>query len=92
MAPLEPGFVAVIRRAKLPVYPIGIAGAHEALPPGTWLIKPRRICVVFGDPLTAEDVERFSQRGREKEMIALVREQILRCQREAEAWRCESRV
>lgn len=88
IGPLKPGFVALIRRVKLPVYPIGIAGAHDAFPRDTWLMRPRRICVVFGDPLTPEDVERFSQRGREKEMVALVREQILRCQQEAEAWRC----
>lgn len=87
VGPLKPGFIALIRRAKRPIYPVGIAGAHQALPRNRWWLRPARICVVFGDPLDAEEVEQLSQHGEEAALLARVRERIVQCQRDAEAWR-----
>ena len=82
----KPGFVAMIRRTRLPVYPVGIAGANEAFPRDGWQIRPRQIRVVFGDPFTPEELEPLSRRGCEEELLAVVRERVVRCQREAQAW------
>lgn len=87
VGPLKPGFVALVRRGKVPVYPVGIAGAVEALPRDGWWIRPVRVRIVFGDPLPAEEIERHLRRGEEEHLIALARERITRCQQEAEAWR-----
>jgi 1-acyl-sn-glycerol-3-phosphate acyltransferase len=81
------GFVAIVRRCTLPVYPVGIAGANEALPRGSWFVKPTRVRVVFGDPLTPEEIEQNCRRGREEQMVRLARQRIVACQRLAEEWR-----
>jgi 1-acyl-sn-glycerol-3-phosphate acyltransferase len=88
----RPGFAAIVRRAKLPIYPVAIAGAHEAMPRGIWWLKRRTVTVVFGDALPADEVERYCQRGQEERLIALARDRILALHAEAEAWRrrCES--
>ena len=87
VGPFKPGFLALIRRGKVPVYPVGVAGAHEAMPRGRLILRPRRVAVVFGDPLSADEIERYSARGQEDALVALARERVLACQREAEAWR-----
>jgi 1-acyl-sn-glycerol-3-phosphate acyltransferase len=88
---LKPGFAALVRRTKVPVYPIGIAGADRALGRGKCFLRPARVCVVFGQPFTTEEIEELSQRGREAELIAAVRERIVACQDEATAWLCRRR-
>jgi 1-acyl-sn-glycerol-3-phosphate acyltransferase len=57
--PLKPGVVALLRRAKTPILPVGIAGAyelwpiHRPMPKLAPLIVPRncRITVVVGKPI-----------------------------------------
>ncbi|WP_373651457.1 lysophospholipid acyltransferase family protein [Schlesneria sp. DSM 10557] len=83
----KPGFAAVIRRAKRPIYPVGIAGAYQALPIKSWFIKPTRVRVVFGKPITVEELEPFTQRGQDAALVALVRERITACCEAAEGWR-----
>ena len=43
------GFFAV--KAKVPVLPVYLQGAYEALPPGTKMIRPQKISIHFGKPL-----------------------------------------
>ena len=87
VGPFKPGFIALLRRGKVPVYPVGVAGAHEAMPRDRLLLRPRRVTIVFGDPLTPEEIERYSGRGQEDALVALARERVIACQREAEQWR-----
>lgn len=86
LGPLKPGFAALLRRAALPVYPVGIAGANKALGRHHLFVRPHRICVVYGEPLSAETLSQLSVRGREDELIEYVRTHIAACQEEAEAW------
>jgi len=83
----KPGFIALVRRAEVPLIPIGVAGANEAYPRNAWLLRPRRVCVVFGTPITVDEVKELSARGREEEFAELVRQRVIACQREAEQWR-----
>jgi 1-acyl-sn-glycerol-3-phosphate acyltransferase len=82
----KPGFAALLRRAHIPIYPVGIAGAHRALGKGSLFLKPHRVCVVFGEPFSRETIEPLCQRGRELELVEIVRTRIAECQREAENW------
>jgi 1-acyl-sn-glycerol-3-phosphate acyltransferase len=91
VAPLKPGFIALVRRTKLPVYPIGIAGANDALPRKARFLRPCKVCVVFGEPFTPEEIEELVGRGQEERLLALAHERIMQCQREAEVWRREGR-
>ena len=84
---VKPGFAAIIRRAKRPIYPVGIAGAYQALPYGGWFLKPTRVRVVFGDPITVEELERYSNRDQDGALCALVQTRIAVCCDAAEQWR-----
>ena len=89
---MKPGFAAVIRRAKHPVYPVGISGAYEALPLGGWFLKPARVRVVFGQPLTVEELDQFSSRDQDQALVDLVHSRITACHIAAEEWRRTGKV
>lgn len=83
---LKPGFLALMRRSKVPVYPVGIAGAFQALPKGAWFLRPVKVRVVFGAELSPDELARFDKR-QEAELLSYIRDRMLACQHEAEAWR-----
>lgn len=87
LSEFKPGFAAIVRRAKRPIYPVGISGAFQALPIKSWFLKPTRVRVVFGKPITLEELEPFSRRGQDAALIALVQERIVACYEAAEVWR-----
>lgn len=76
---LKPGFLALIRRSNLPVYPVGIAGAYEAFPKGAWFIRPKPVRVVYGEPITREELAPYLEKGREAECTEFIRERLERC-------------
>lgn len=82
---LKPGFLALIRRSKQPVYPVGISGAFEAMPRGSLIMRPRRVRLVYGEPISAETIESY---GRDDEgLLTVVRLRLIACHRAAEDWR-----
>ncbi len=84
----RPGFISMIRRNKLPVYPVGIAGAHEAMPRrGLLRLCPRAVRVVYGEAIPNDQLRELTRKGREHELIAFVRAAVVACHEEAEAWR-----
>lgn len=87
VGPFKPGFLAMIKRSDVPIYPVGIAGARNALPRGSLIPRFRRVRVVYGEPLSPEEIKAYLEHGREKELVAVVRERIIACQEAAEAWR-----
>lgn len=48
------GIGLLLERHSIRIIPTAIEGAYEALPPGRWLPRPRRIRVTFGQPLEAD--------------------------------------
>ncbi|MDQ3333490.1 MAG: 1-acyl-sn-glycerol-3-phosphate acyltransferase [Planctomycetota bacterium] len=78
---LKPGFVALVRRAGVPVYPVGIAGAFDALPRKAKWLRPKPVRVVFGEPFTPEELK-----GGTEAITAAAHERIAACVAEAEAW------
>lgn len=87
VGPLKPGFVALLRRVKCPVVPIGVAGAFESLPRGSYLPRPGRVRVVYGEPWSAEELEPYKARGKENELLEMVRQRMVECQQAAQQWR-----
>jgi len=80
LQPLKPGIQLLIKRTKAPIIPIGVAGAHIALPRGKSRVKfspfflpatDASVAVVIGKPL---DAERFAHLQREEMMTALLGE------------------
>lgn len=86
IGPLKPGFLALMRRAKVPVHPVGVAGTFQALPRGAWFLRPVKVRVVFGEAFTAEELA-TSGPGGEDELLARIRTHLTECQKEAEDWR-----
>jgi len=86
VGPLKPGFAALLRRTSLPVFPVGVAGAKRALGKGSLILRPCRVCVVFGEPFPPEEIAALCRKGREQELIDAVRTRIVACQQEAEKW------
>lgn len=86
---IKPGFIALIRQGRVPVVPVGISGAHEAMPRGAILPRRGRVRVVFGPPLPEEEVARLSARGHEQELLTFMADRLELCRQAAEAWRLE---
>jgi len=55
---LKPGLGLILdRRRSAKVVPVAIRGAHEAMPLGSFLIRPRKITVTFGNPVAVDELE-----------------------------------
>jgi 1-acyl-sn-glycerol-3-phosphate acyltransferase len=57
---LKPGFIAVARRSKVPLIPVGIDGAYQAWPRTSRFPRLGTIAIVVGEPITAEQIAGFS--------------------------------
>jgi 1-acyl-sn-glycerol-3-phosphate acyltransferase len=56
VGPFRSGVEFLVRRTRAVVVPCGIDGAGRAFPKGTWLPRPRRIVVRYGEPWPPEKV------------------------------------
>lgn len=86
LGPIKPGFLAILRRAEVPICPVAIAGAGQALGRGAWFLGKSKIRVVFGDPILADEVAALMAAG-EDNFLDMVRRQLDSCYQEAESWR-----
>lgn len=81
LQPMQPGFIALVRRGKATLAPVGISGSFEAMPRGVLLPRPAKIGLVYGDPIPPERMAGLS----DEELLELVRTEIAACcQRAAE--------
>ncbi len=58
--PLKPGFLALVRRGNAALLPMGIEGANDAMPRGASFPRPRRIAIVYGEPIAQETLAGMS--------------------------------
>jgi len=82
----KPGFIALVRRAKLPVYPVGIAGSNRAMPRIKFGFYRKQITMVYGKPLSYDELEPLCHKGNEKACVQFVKNRIEECHRQAEDW------
>lgn len=80
VARFHPGFLAIVRRSRAPIYPVGIAGADRAMPPGAWFIRPARITVAYGKPFSADECAQLRTGKDDKALAELVRSRVAECQ------------
>ncbi|WP_145364332.1 lysophospholipid acyltransferase family protein [Stratiformator vulcanicus] len=85
VADFKPGFVALLKRCDQPVYPIGIGGANRAMPKGAWFLRPRQVCVVYGEPIDPEELQALAKQGRSA-LLEFIRNRVVECADEADAW------
>jgi len=86
IGPLKPGFIALVRRADVPVIPVGIGGTGAAFPRNAWFVRPKTCRVVFGEPIPKEALAKLTARGQEQALLDEVRERMSQCYSEAQAW------
>jgi 1-acyl-sn-glycerol-3-phosphate acyltransferase len=83
---LKPGFIALVRRADVPIIPVGVAGTGAAFPRGAWFVRPTKCRVVFGAPLQSEMLAPLKGHGSEQALLDAVRGAMVRCFEEAREW------
>jgi 1-acyl-sn-glycerol-3-phosphate acyltransferase len=75
----RPGFIAIVRRATQPIYPVGIAGFNRVMPKGAWFIRPGRVQIVYGTPFTADEVSQFQSVRDDAALCELARSRVAEC-------------
>lgn len=71
------GFLSLVRRSDVPVYPVAIVGADKVMPKGAFFIRPGKVTVVYGEPLPEDDLEQLRNSSDDKAMTHMVRERVL---------------
>lgn len=79
LQPLKPGFIALVRRGKASIVPLGIAGTFEALPRGRAMPRPKRIALVCGAPTPPDELAKLDDQA----LLDLVARQLAACTAEA---------
>ncbi len=79
----RPGFLALARRTKQPIYPVGIIGAERVMPRGAWWIRPGRVEIVFGCPLSEDELQRLHESTDDTELCELARNRVTECTKAA---------
>jgi 1-acyl-sn-glycerol-3-phosphate acyltransferase len=79
VAPLKPGFIAVARRSRVPLIPVGLDGAFQAWPRTAKLPSLSRLAVVIGEPITPAEVAELA----DEDLLAELEKRILTCHAQA---------
>ena len=74
----RPGFLAMVRRTKQPVYPVGLSGSDKAMPKGAWFIRPQRIHIVYGKAFTPDELAQLES-GEDAAFCELARQRVSEC-------------
>lgn len=82
---LMTGFIALVKRTKVPMLPVGIDGAHQSWPRGQAIPRPGIVDVVIGKPIYKEEYEHLT----EAEMVQLLHDRMRECFEEARTRRAE---
>ena len=72
LQPFFSGFCVLARRSGATIVPVAIDGAFAAMPRGSRFPRPRRITLVFGQPIASERIDQLV----DAELAELVTAQI----------------
>jgi 1-acyl-sn-glycerol-3-phosphate acyltransferase len=57
LEPLAGGFTLIVRKADVPIIPVGIDGSFQAWPRGQSMFKPHPVRVKFGQPMDVQKMK-----------------------------------
>lgn len=80
----KPGFLSLIRRTDAPVYPVAIVGADRAMPKGAWFIRPAKVTVVYGKPLSEAEMDEIRNSNDDKAIAESMKQKVLELYRTVE--------
>lgn len=72
----RPGFLSLVRRSDVPIYPVAIVGADRVFPKGAWFVRPGKVTVVYGQPLSADELQRLHGGDDEQELAEMIRQKV----------------
>ncbi|MDO4573915.1 MAG: lysophospholipid acyltransferase family protein [Planctomycetia bacterium] len=72
LQPFQGGILMIAKRAKVPIIPCSIWGAHQAMPRGSSLIWPCKVTVRYGEVIPPEAIEGMT----EQELMELLYQKI----------------
>lgn len=70
----KPGVGFIVYHSRSPVVPVLLVGTNKALPMDAWMIRPRKVKVIFGEPLYFDKY--FSQTG-SRDVYAQIGEDVM---------------
>ena len=73
----RPGFLSLVRRSDVPIYPVAIVGADKAMPKGAWFIRPAKVTVVYGKAFTEAETQQLKFGTDDQLLAAFVRDRVL---------------
>lgn len=79
LGPLQPGFLALVRRGKADIVPVGLDGPFLAMPRGVLLPRPVRVGLCYGEAIPARQAAELD----DDRLLQLVGERIEACRRRA---------
>ncbi len=56
LLPGRPGVGLIVKMSNMKVVPVAISGTEKAMPPGSWFIRPAKVRIKFGHPLSFEEI------------------------------------
>lgn len=69
----NPGAVSLVLNEEVPIVPVGIVGAYDALPPGKAWPRPRRVTIRFGRPISHAELDAVAGTERRLRLQAATR-------------------
>ena len=84
---LHEGAAYLALRARVPIVPVGIGGSERAMPKGSRLLRPGRICIVVGEPIVPSPRANGGRASRReiRELTDRLRQEIQRLFDQAQA-------
>lgn len=76
---LKPGICALLRRSRVPLIPVAVAGAFEAWPRGQRMPHPQRLAVQIATPLLLEDTADLT----DEQLLDLLHDRMAWCLEQA---------
>ncbi|MEC7565914.1 MAG: lysophospholipid acyltransferase family protein [Planctomycetota bacterium] len=72
---LKGGFIAIARRARVPLIPCGFDGAYDSLPRGSGIPDFQRVRCIYGAPIGVAEIESLT----DDQLLAMVQQRIEQC-------------
>ena len=71
----KPGFATLVAETAIPVLPCHLSGSFAAMPPDAYTVRPRKIVLQIGAPMTFETVANHAEGWRQ--IAAVAREKVI---------------
>ena len=61
LQPFKRGIGIILDHHRVPVVPVHIGGSEKAMPFGSFLLRPAKVTVAFGEPVSTDELDRLGE-------------------------------